>query len=395
MGMYKTGFYAKISCFAVVSILTQIGQGFAIPAAALSATQCNAGQYYDNERKKCIGCPSLFPKADPGATSKNDCYTEADNQKLYRQYISCKAGQYLPSKSNACVKCKTDSRYYCPGNRFYPSLTEDRGLQTCPSGKVANEEHTACVSKSAKQSTSQSSAITCEPGKYIPRGWTYCTGCRSGDRYYCPGGTFVPSETESMGLKECPDGMISNGNGSTSTGCMEPTLHCDPGQYLASRAKKCRDCVRYYLCEGGTFSVGLAFDQGIKKCEGKLVANANHTACEADKTIELIKSLRDEDITVPAGKYLPADKTRPVTCTWTTKYCPGGTFKKASTDQGVEDCPFGSKSNSNRTACTVTLSMDQMRYGPSGNGTPYSRQCWHQADTNDPGKYVGCVFKGK
>ena len=332
-------------------------------------------------------CPKDFPKSEKKAKSVEDCYVEIAGKKIYNKRATVKAGQYLPMQSNTPVACKTDNdKTYCPGGTFSASLTSDQGLKKCSDSEKASSDRTKCEHINVK----------CEAGRYLPSGWSSCSPCKSdGNRYYCPGGSFSAAPSTNMGLKECPSGKVAN---SDKTGCIVPPTHCDPGQYLPRGATQCKDCKsRYYLCAGGPITVGLTYDQGIRKCDGNLVANAENTSCVTDtvakENLELIKSLPAGTISVPAGKYLPAGKRTPATCRGTTNYCPGGDFDEASVDQGIVECPKNTRANKDKTACTATFTKIQMQYGPYGKDTPYTRQCWLKTDSAED--FKSCVFGTK
>ncbi|MBR4892319.1 MAG: InlB B-repeat-containing protein, partial [Alphaproteobacteria bacterium] len=59
------------------------------------------------------------------------------------------------------------------------------------------------------------SSVTCEAGEYLPANSTSCSSCLSGS--YCPGGTYVMSDTD-IGLNPCPANSNSSA-GATSCTC--------------------------------------------------------------------------------------------------------------------------------------------------------------------------------
>jgi hypothetical protein len=303
------------------------------------ATKCTwqntSGECGTSNAAKVFLCPSEFPNSEAGAKSAKDCFTQVGNSKLFNKTINCKAGEYLPKFSSTCSLCdinRRESGYYCPGGDLHTSLSKDQGYKLCPAGTRPN---------GTMQSCDKIKDITCEPGKYLPGGKnvTSCQKCRSG---------------------------------------------------------------RFYVCEGGTFTPGL-YDQGIRKCSG-VSANEDHTACDYEsphevendlsaKTQETENNSSSTAISVPGGKYLPANTTLPAACKGTTNYCPGGTFSVASYDQGLEKCPVGATANKDKTACEIRLNKIQMQYGPLGTTTPYPKQCWLLSA--DPVKYQECVLSTK
>ena len=291
--------------------------------------------------------------------------------------ISTALTAYLREKKSIYINNVYDQLAYSE------ELANSLGIFSCPSQYPESDAGAKSAEDCYVYANGQkvyNKTLKCKAGQYLPRNSNSCTACKTGNRYYCPGGSFHTSTSHDMGLK----------------------IKCEAGQYLpggASSCQKCKTSNRYYVCSGGTFASYFSGDQGIRKCTGGSVANSDRTACEnangdtvapapePEKTIETIH--------VPGGQYLPADKTEPVACTGSTKYCPGGEFEKASVEQGRYDCPLNGRTNADKTACTVSVPKTWMQYGPLGTSTPYKRQCWHQVDTIDPGRYIACVLSGR
>ena len=110
-------------------------------------SQLNAGGVYL--------CPENFENSAEGAKTEEECFALLeDNTTLYYKKVLCSVGKYLPKLSNKCQECLNG--YRCPGTeaisgkrgRWVPSKTEDKGLYKCDDGKIANPDHTACVSSS-------------------------------------------------------------------------------------------------------------------------------------------------------------------------------------------------------------------------------------------------------
>ena len=146
-----------------------------------------------------------------GAKSSSECYFKAKDtgKAVYKDAISisCNPGTYVKAGYANCQTCKTG--YICPGKKYLglnkdwnirkangPLPLErdpnsDSGIYLCPSGTVANSNHTDCVSKSSSSNSSNNNSkknYTCKAGQYLPANATSCSQCR--DRYYCPGGSF-------------------------------------------------------------------------------------------------------------------------------------------------------------------------------------------------------------
>lgn len=272
--------------------------------------------------------------------------------------VSCKEGQYpYLSWCHDCIEgcyCTGPGIYHGAGylNSCNPStaktrfgaLEKDSGwnnVYTCPSKfpkspKGAKSAEDCYADIGGKPVYNKS--IKLEPGKYLPINSNTATKCKTnGNRYYCPGGMTVrPSFDRDQGIKECPSGQKAN---SSLTGCetVKTTEKCNPGYYLPKNATSCKVCKsRYYLCIGGTFPLKPSSDQGIRKCDGNLIANSGHTQCVAST-----------QTSVPQ--------------TTTTKIT------------------------------KITLTKNQMKFGLKGAATPVESQCWTKY--KNKGEYISCVMK--
>lgn len=329
--------------------------------------QCPAGCYCEGWTPTATlhETPSVFPNAGWD--------TDRFNEQLIKW---CKSGTKCSKSAgyNQCGNSNAAKVWKCPSE--FPNSAK---------GSKKSGDCYAVLGSGEKLYYKQ---VKCEAGKYLPTGWSHCASCKSSDsRYYCPGGYFIPSTSKSVGLKECPSGQIANVQ---KSGCMSSKIKCNPGQYLPAGAKTCSSCKagRYYACEGGTFTFSAKSAQGIMECKGGR-ANIELTQCESGGPQQK-KTTSSGSISVPAGKYLPAEKTTPVTCKGATKYCPGGNYDSGSSDQGIFNCPGSSRANASKTACTITLSKVRMQYGANGTSTPYPRQCWYLTD--EPEKYATCIL---
>ncbi len=247
-------------------------------------------------------CPENFPRSKAKAESIFDCYNESGENYL-DTYISCPVGKYLPKNSAQCADCLDG--YRCPGirmNRTNPDA--DIRLIKCPTGKVANAEHTDCIEPDDQEQT-----VHCIRGEYLPANSESCAECPDG--YYCPNEKDYPiNRAVSQGNERCTGNKVPNDRKDDcvpcSSGkepdedhatCVDAKIHVDPGQYLRANST---DPI---------------------SCSGSV-----------------------------------------------KKFCPGGSFYKKSVDQGKYDCPFNSNANSTNTACELKLTKKQMVNGVSGNG---------------------------
>ena len=87
------------------------------------------------------------------------------------------------------------------------------------------------------------------------------------------------------------------------------------------------------MCIGGTFPLKPSSDQGIRKCDGNLIADSEHKQCVADT----------------------------------------------------------SSSTSKTTTTKITLTKNQMKFGFKGSTTPVESQCWTKY--KNKGEYISCVMK--
>ena len=382
-------------------------------------------------------CPGDYPDSPSGASSKNQCFTKSNSgaKVTYGTKVKCDAGQYLPAGETKCSACQSDS--VCAGGTFEFSKSSAKGLAKCSGGQVPNSKHTAC----------ETSKTTCESGKYLPANSLSCTSCKS--RYYlCVGGSFAKSSSD-QGIQKCPSGQVSDYNTKkcvaeskpepAPTPVKEETITCPEGQGLPAGYTSCAGCGQSELCLGGTFKLNQSYNQGYTNCPDYHLPNYTTKKCEqimvtcqAGQYLEAAQSCRpckeghicpggtyplsDYDKgaekcpegTVPneqrnqcvngtskcePGTFLPAKGTKCVSCPTSKNYCPGGTFTTTSYDQGLKICPDKSIANSNRTACVLTLSKDEMQYGfKKSSSSDTDEQCWTKKTVED---YVNCMFGGK
>ena len=257
-------------------------------------------------------------------------------------------------------------------------------IERCPAGFPKSDAKATSAEQCYVMSGNErlyNKKVSCAAGKYLPKGKGSCADCSSkGGNYYCTGVTAYPSTTADQGLSECASGKKPN---SARTGCGNIDIKCKAGQYLPKGRDYCIECKTGHLdvCEGGTFQENSNADQGIITCGNDLIANKEHSKCVSESGI----------IVVPKGQYLPADTYVPKPCPKASKkYCPGGEFTHSKKNQGMYDCPMNGRSSSDMSTCTLTLSKEQLKYGPGGKSTTFLAQCWIHSE--DPERYTSCLL---
>ena len=151
----------------------------------------------------------------------------------------------------------------------------------CPVGFPFSDGSTSSIYDCYDSNKVHYKEITCESGKYLPKGAMSCEKCKS--RYYvCVGGTFPSKPTSDQGISKCPSNQIAN---SQQTSCSD-SIYCEPGLYLPANETEPVPCngVKSY-CPGGTFSKASK-KQGIFDCPNGSRANKDKTAC----TVTLVKA---------------------------------------------------------------------------------------------------------
>ncbi len=245
-------------------------------------------------------------------------------------------------------------------------------------------------------------AVSCAAGKHV----------RAGGCYGCPAGCYCVGSSEKSvddgcknskgkfkkegqaGVYTCPAAYPNSernhaaigGVGaksakecfkkSGSTKIYNETKSCPAGQYLKANSLTCAACPSGKVCKGGTLNKATA-DQGITTCPSGQAPNSTKTACMSA-------------ITCKAGQYLPANKDKCESCSslGITKYCPGGSFLKGTSDQGVSTCSKSNETtNDARTGCTTSKRCDagQHKIGLICYGCPEGSYCDGSAEQSSNG----------
>ena len=217
-------------------------------------------------------CPNDYPRSDEGASKASDCYRMDGDHYLPNKSFKCDPGKYLKKyNQSSCSPCPTGEKDYCPGGTFKIS-SSDQGLSKCTGSTKANNNHSGCEDPKAAFSE-----VKCKAGEYLPKNSKSCASCKSGTRYYCPGGTFQAPATADIGIKECGSGQKTNSNRS---GCIADGANVKAGYYLPANTTTPAPCKtdKAYYCPGGDFKEKKT-DQGIKECPKGTSQNKDKSAC--------------------------------------------------------------------------------------------------------------------
>ena len=160
-------------------------------------------------------------------------------------------------------------------------------------------------------------------------------------------------------------------------------LTCAAGKHI--RASGCYGCPEGCYCKGSSEN---SVDKGCKNTKGKFKkeGQAGVYTCPAafpnsDRNHDAIggigaKSAEDcykqsggvkyynQTKTCSAGQYLKANATTCSACT-SGKYCPGGTFNKATADQGLKTCPAGQTPSTDKKTCVSAITCKAGQYLPA------------------------------
>jgi len=150
-------------------------------------------------------------------------------------------------------------------------------------------------------------------------------------------------------------------------------ISCSSGQYLPANAKSCSSCPsRYYLCVGGSWSTSSS-DQGLVKCSSGQHADYSSNRCVSDTPAPTYTPTPapDPTYTCSSGTYLKANQTSCSSCPSSYFKCVGGTFKKSSSDQGIQECPAccpsGQVGDASKKQCVdATYNCKEGEYLPAG-----------------------------
>ncbi len=180
-------------------------------------------------------------------------------------------------------------------------------------------------------------SYTCEAGTYLPKNSTECVQCPVG--YYCTGGTWTGTSGSDRGNTDCGVGIKSEAGSTSASACtpIQYAIHyeLDGGTNAAANPAK-------YTVKSATITLadptktGYTFDGWYS--ESTFKTRVTQIASGSIGVKYLYAKWISNSVTCAAGKYLPANSTTCATCP-AGNYCPGGTWEKSSSDQGLNTCP--------------------------------------------------------
>lgn len=336
-------------------------------AFALSANACHGGgQYqYCGWGRSCKSCPANCYCSPRDSASSESCTGWTG--------ISCSGiDRRIESNSGSGISDGSFGIRLCPHDYPY----SDSG---------ANNE-SLCYARKSNGEKVYNKMVSCEPGQYLKAGQNNCIPCENGS--VCVGGSFHTNFFDDQGIAKCAGGKIPN---DTLTDCVDKNGTCPAGQYYLKETDNCTPCPTdtTQVCPGVTFNRSLTdATQGLKSCTDDQIPNSTHTACIPDDP---------EEKHCEPGYYATKGRLTCKPCpNAADTYCPGGDFKKSTkSDQGKLKCPFNGKANSGHISCNVTLTKDQMKYGPAVTAAQKSasnldQQCWIR--TNNHAEYKSCIM---
>lgn len=326
-------------------------------------------QIVSNNGQSCVTCPSGKSK------DYTECEQLEDNSAMITVLVSepksCEPGSYLMSKSEYigrlkdnssqsslgnqttslkqvpyCMSCFDYGTNYsglrCPGVSKTLLKDTEQGKYYCNNGQVTTRENpTTCIDKPG-------SSVTCAAGEYLPGNKVQkCVSCKGLGNVYCPGNTYKPS-AEAQGYFPCRDTYVPDsdyakcvcpsGQVEENNKCVTPIM-CVAGQIWNSQAGKCEACT--------------------SKAEWINYAEENRMYCPGVR-----------DTNLPVLQQL--------------KKCPNGAWPNASLTDC--DCRWGTKDGD--TCKNMSISANDLQYGPNGKSAPLFKQCWTKST---PATYKKCM----
>ena len=276
---------------------------------------------------------------------------------------SCAAGTYLKAGETTCSDCPAGSA--CPGGNFLYSATTDVGRTPCAAGYYTNgtkkTQCTQCATGSYAAGTGNTSCTACAAGKTtngLGTSSSSCVSCTNSEGVSTWGTqTWNANSVSNLcSVSKCNGGYRKNG----TTSCIK----CSAGYYSAGgTATSCTKCTGANTSAAGASSCTVACSNRSGVSTWSSSATCTIVECNAGYKIEDNECVLDS-VTCSAGQYLPANT---LTCSGCPAgyRCPGGTFNRASSDQGKFQCTAGTYAAANSSSCSTCTGNKTSNAGAS------------------------------
>ena len=267
----------------------------------------------DTSYTKTLDAGNYFPvKSDTPTKCSGTNLTEA-KQKITKELDDMKAKlkAALSVSSNAsslgyyvglvAISQADVGKLYCPGGSVGYDWKYPLGIKVCNKKYVTGENNQTCTDTQPNNtvSSSESDAIHCDSGYYLPKGATdgngwktnsqgkrVCTAKCNGkyyreDGYVCQGGWYKVSQTEDMGLTKCKDTQIVSINLQNCIDCVSGTrknyAECTPlkeeDDVILTKANRSFSCDSgFYLMSKDEY-IGRLIDNSTKSSLGNETTN--------------------------------------------------------------------------------------------------------------------------
>jgi len=275
---------------------------------------CSPGYYFAKSTQACKDCHTLENSKkycpdtttvtlqianasyeDKGIYTCNNGYiANASRTDCIESVVECTAGKYLKKNTETPSTCQAG--YYCEGGSFSYSALQDQGIEPCtgntksssgqsqctqcPSNKIANTTHTACVDPDDPDADEELGDIIVDAGYYLPSGKTKHSEQRLcyGVSNFCPGGVFSTEDFD-QGIYECP----GNGRAANDKKSCNVSLGKEDLRSGVSRASECwllTDRDDFMECVFGGELYNVSNSNSNTNAAASATLPANHTQYE-------------------------------------------------------------------------------------------------------------------
>ena len=294
-------------------------------AGAISCISCNVGSYQPKTgQTECIVAKLPYYVSLPGASSQQSC-AEGGYYVLDNQCVQCPAGSFCPADTGA----KTD---ITAQNQYAPAGSSS--ALTCPSGFVANSDHSACtVCLPGYYMTDEKSCIICPEGYACSN--SIKTACQSG---------YFQSQTGQTTCEACAKNTFSP---EAASKCAP----CDAGSYFDTILGQCKECPAGESC-------ALSKDGSIARetCAAGTYSQAAASECTNAPPGAFVPLPGSSSFKLCSGANEFSHKAGAIKCSITI----AGTYKVNNT--AAAECPAGSMCSGNGLAEACSA---QSSYSPS------------------------------